>query len=38
VRAVVNLINGERHVVEWGGVRLTINPADSPVLLFRCES
>jgi starch synthase (maltosyl-transferring) len=38
IRAIVNLITGERHLVEWGGVRLTINPADDPTLLFRCES
>jgi starch synthase (maltosyl-transferring) len=37
VRAVVNLITGERHMIEWGGVRLTINPSDDPALLFRCE-
>jgi starch synthase (maltosyl-transferring) len=38
VRSVVNLVSGERHMVEWGGVRLTINPSDDPALLFRCES
>ncbi|HYI27747.1 MAG TPA: alpha-1,4-glucan--maltose-1-phosphate maltosyltransferase [Bradyrhizobium sp.] len=38
VRAIVNLTNGERHMIEWGGVRLTINPSDDPALLFRCES
>jgi starch synthase (maltosyl-transferring) len=38
VRAIVNLTNGERHMIEWGGVRLTINPSDDPTLLFRCES
>jgi len=38
VRAVVNLITGERHMIEWGGVRLTINPSDDPALLFRCET
>jgi starch synthase (maltosyl-transferring) len=37
VRAVVNLVTGERIMVEWGGVRLTINPSDDPALLFRCE-
>jgi starch synthase (maltosyl-transferring) len=37
VRAIVNLITGERHMIEWGGVRLTINPSDDPALLFRCE-
>jgi starch synthase (maltosyl-transferring) len=38
VRSVVNLGTGERHTLEWGGVRLTINPAADPALLFRCES
>jgi starch synthase (maltosyl-transferring) len=38
VRAIVNLVTGERHTIEWGGVRLTINPSDDPTLLFRCES
>ena len=37
VRAIVNLVTGERHTIEWGGVRLTINPSDDPALLFRCE-
>jgi starch synthase (maltosyl-transferring) len=37
VRTVVNLVSGERHTIEWGGVRLTINPSDDPALLFRCE-
>jgi starch synthase (maltosyl-transferring) len=37
IRAIVNLITGERHTIEWGGVRLTINPSDDPALLFRCE-
>ena len=36
VRTVVNLLSGERHTIEWGGVRLTINPSDNPALLFRC--
>lgn len=38
VRAIVNLITGERHTIEWGGVRLTIQPSDDPALLFRCET
>jgi starch synthase (maltosyl-transferring) len=36
VRAVENLVTGERRHLEWGGVRLRIDPADDPVLLFRC--
>jgi starch synthase (maltosyl-transferring) len=35
VREVENLITGERHIVEWGGIRLTIGE-DDPALLFRC--
>jgi starch synthase (maltosyl-transferring) len=38
IRAIVNLVTGQRHLVEWGGVRLTINPTDDPTLLFRCEN
>ena len=37
VRAIVDLITGERHTIEWGGVRLSIQPTDDPALLFRCE-
>jgi len=36
VTAVENLITGERHGIEWGGVRLRIDQADDPALLFRC--
>jgi len=36
VRQIENLITGARHTLEWGGVRLTIDPADDPALLFRC--
>jgi starch synthase (maltosyl-transferring) len=38
VRAIVNLVTGERHTIEWGGVRLTIDPSDDPASLFRCET
>ena len=38
VRAIVNLITGTRHTIEWGGVRLTMDPAADPALLFRCET
>ena len=27
---------GERRMLEWGGVRLWIDPADDPAMLFRC--
>ena len=36
VRAIENLVTGERHIVEWGGVRLRIDPASDPAILFRC--
>ncbi|MBN8920443.1 MAG: alpha-1,4-glucan--maltose-1-phosphate maltosyltransferase, partial [Rhizobiales bacterium] len=36
VTAVENLHTGERYPIEWGGVRLTINPDYDPALLFRC--
>jgi starch synthase (maltosyl-transferring) len=38
VRAIVNLVTGERHAIEWGGVRLTMDPVADPALLFRCET
>jgi starch synthase (maltosyl-transferring) len=34
--AIENLITGERHTVEWGGVRLQIDQQQDPALLFRC--
>ena len=36
VAALENLITGERSPVEWGGVRLRIDPMRDPALLFRC--
>ena len=36
VAAVENLMTGERYPVEWGGLRLRIDPARDPALLFRC--
>jgi starch synthase (maltosyl-transferring) len=36
VTAVENLITGERSPVEWGGIRLRIDPEHDPALLFRC--
>ena len=36
VRAIENLATGESLLLEWGGVRLRINPAADPALLFRC--
>lgn len=38
VRAIENISTGERRLLEWGGTRLRIDPADDPALLFRCIS
>ena len=37
VRAIENLVTGEKRHLEWGGVRLSIDPTDDPALLFRCH-
>ena len=36
VKLIENLVTGERHVLEWGGVRLRIDQQLDPALLFRC--
>jgi starch synthase (maltosyl-transferring) len=36
VKSIENLVTGERHVIEWGGVRLRIDPERDPALMFRC--
>jgi starch synthase (maltosyl-transferring) len=36
ISAIENLLTGERHSVEWGGVRLRLDPWANPALLFRC--
>jgi starch synthase (maltosyl-transferring) len=36
VAEIENLVTGERRIIEWGGVRLRIDPIDDPALLFRC--
>lgn len=36
VTAVVNLLDGVEHKLEWGGIRLTIDPAEDPMAIFRC--
>jgi starch synthase (maltosyl-transferring) len=36
VAAIENLVTGARHIIEWGGVRLRIDPNEDPALLFRC--
>jgi starch synthase (maltosyl-transferring) len=34
--AVENLTTGERHSVQWGGVRLLLDPQHDPLLVLRC--
>lgn len=36
VTALENLITGELSRIEWGGIRLYIDPDRDPALLFRC--
>ena len=36
VSAIENLVTGERHTIEWGGVRLRIDQEQDPALIFRC--
>jgi starch synthase (maltosyl-transferring) len=36
VVALENLITGERFPLDWGGIRLRIDPSRDPALLFRC--
>ena len=36
VAAVENLLTSERYPLDWGGIRLRIDPARDPALLFRC--
>ena len=38
VRLIENLLTGERHMLEWGGIRLRINPSNDPALVFRCHA
>src|SRR6185437_3165257 len=36
VAAVENLMTGERSALNWGGIRLRIDPERDPALFFRC--
>jgi starch synthase (maltosyl-transferring) len=36
IKAIENLVTGERHTIEWGGVRLRIDQERDPALIFRC--
>ena len=38
VRLIENLVTGERHWLEWNGIRLRIDPAADPALFFRCQA
>ncbi|MFL6799603.1 MAG: alpha-1,4-glucan--maltose-1-phosphate maltosyltransferase [Xanthobacteraceae bacterium] len=38
VREIENLVSGERYLLEWGGIRLQIDPQQDPALLFRCSA
>jgi starch synthase (maltosyl-transferring) len=35
-KAVENLITGERSALDWGGIKLRIEPDRDPALFFRC--
>jgi starch synthase (maltosyl-transferring) len=37
VRAIENLVTGERLLLEWNGRHLRIDPAQDPALIFRCH-
>ncbi len=36
VTTVENIVTGARLALEWGGIRLRIDPEQDPALLFRC--
>ncbi|MGE0749606.1 MAG: alpha-1,4-glucan--maltose-1-phosphate maltosyltransferase [Variibacter sp.] len=36
VSAIEHLRTGERHPIQWGGIRLRIDPRHDPAILFRC--
>jgi starch synthase (maltosyl-transferring) len=36
VAAVENLVTGEKTVLDWGGIKLRIEPDRDPALFFRC--
>jgi starch synthase (maltosyl-transferring) len=36
VKAIEDLVTGERHTIEWGGVRLHMDQERDPALIFRC--
>jgi starch synthase (maltosyl-transferring) len=38
VRRVENLLTGTQHLIEWGGLRLRLDPEQDPAILLRCYS
>ncbi|MDB5618304.1 alpha-1,4-glucan--maltose-1-phosphate maltosyltransferase [Tardiphaga sp.] len=36
IAAVENIVTGERHPIEWGGLRIRIDPMRDPAIFFRC--
>lgn len=36
VAALENLVTGERHGLEWGGLRVRIDASHDPAVIFRC--
>jgi starch synthase (maltosyl-transferring) len=38
VKYVDNLVTGERRMIEWGGVRLRIDPQQDPAIFMRCHA
>ena len=36
VKYVENLVTGERLMIEWGGIRLRIDPEQDPAVFMRC--
>ncbi|MBS0534042.1 MAG: alpha-1,4-glucan--maltose-1-phosphate maltosyltransferase [Proteobacteria bacterium] len=37
IREIENLVTGERHLLEWNGLRIRIDPSNDPAVLFRCH-
>ena len=37
VRELENLVTGERHLLEWNGLRIKMDPSSDPAILFRCH-
>jgi starch synthase (maltosyl-transferring) len=36
IAAVENILTGERHAVDWGGLHVRIDPTRDPAILFHC--